>query len=268
MGLGSKKSGLNRVKWDNKSNSQKQKILEKHYSNLGKTTPKYIQGNITNKQLNNALKSLNNEYNRQIKKEHNINSKYSSLKRNYNKMVKDNLNRILSGRTPLEKEYLKGNELTIPTIRNQSFKADRLTFTSLGREQFTTLKAKEERIKQIESDLKKMNKMMRGTDDKIYNERGNRQVFNDMLNASNFDENDNLILKEMYKNLTPFEQEIFVKKGLSNLKDKYLREGKTQIDEDNKEKMFNAMYGIMRGVVKDNRGKEMLVSVSGKVWLD
>ena len=47
-----------------------------------------------------------------------------------------------------------------------------------------------------------------------------------------------------------------------------MKEVESLIDEDNKEKMFNAMYGIMRGIVKDNRGKEMLVSVSGKVWID
>lgn len=265
MSLKQKQNGLNRTKWENKTDNQKRKLLDKHYNNLGKNKPKYLEGHITNSQLNRALNTLQNEYNRQIKKEGNINTQYTSMKRQINKLIKSQNNKILSGRTPLEKSYLGGESINIPTLRQGDIIADKTTFKPIGKEQFRTLKAKEQRTKQLKGMLQKI-KSKGFTDSDLFNDRTNIKTFVDIMKQGQFDESEQVILSSLFSNLSSFEQEIFVKNALGKLRDIYLVEGEDDIEEKTQEKMFNAMYGIMRGIVKDNRGYDVGVSAKGTFY--
>ena len=267
MSLYSKQKSFQRIKWDTKTDKQKEKYIDKYLNELGVEKSKSLQGKLTKSKETKLINRINNEFNRQIKQEKKIAGEYMDIKRQYNKLVSNLNEKALKGRTSLEKQYLKGNMLHVPTIQSQSFQADKLTFRQIGKEEFSDLKAKQERINQLKRDMKTLKKQ-NISDDNFYNIKHNKESFENMMSGCKLDENSKNLLINMYNAMTPFEQELFAKNGLQKIRDKYLKEGQTEIDDKDIGKSFNAMYGIMRGIVIDNRNKSMYVSSSGKIYYE
>lgn len=70
MSLKSSYNGLKRTNWDNKTDRQKAKTLQKHFEKLGYKLPQYLKGNkLSDVQLQKAINRVDNGYRKRIVKE-------------------------------------------------------------------------------------------------------------------------------------------------------------------------------------------------------
>ena len=134
MSLKSKLSGLKRTNFNNKSDNQKRKIIEKHYNNIGKELPKYMQGKVNNKTLNRALNTLEKEYNRQIKNEKAAPGLYKEFKKFEEKAYKEIKKELKDYNKDIQKAYTDKN-------RSLSFGRDKIAKQDF--EEMTMKKIKE-----------------------------------------------------------------------------------------------------------------------------
>ena len=224
MSLSTSKSGLNRTNFDNKTDRQARKILAKHYNNLGMMTPQFVSdGVLTSRNIKKIVKDLNKRYDREIKKENKVNKEYMRIRDKYNRKV-DRINEsVLEGRTKLEKQYISGEEVFIPSLMNPSFHSDSFILRKIGKEQFSDLESKKERTKELKKQIKKLDSV--GNDD-LFSTIYNYGVINFMIQAIKF--NNQLSdahfgrIWELVGTMTEFELELFVKMQLSTLIEKYL----------------------------------------------
>ena len=100
----------------------------------------------------------------------------------------------------------------------------------------------------------------------LYNEKANKKEFDNILSAMG--EGDNKLFNALYENMTSFEREMLVKLRLSKIREHYLKEGKEEMEEEDKERAFNGLYFGIQRIVKENRGVNIYVTGNGNVIFD
>ena len=271
MSLSTGKSGLNRTNFDNKTDRQARKILAKHYNNLGMMTPQFVSdGVLTTRNINKIVKDLNKRYDREIKKENKVNKEYMRIRDKYNRKVDRVNEKVLEGRTELEKQYIRGEEVFIPKLMNPSFHSDSFILRKIGKEQFSDLDSKKERTKELKKQIKKLDKV---SNDDLFSTIGNYGSINFLIQATKFnnqlsDAHFNRIW-DLIGRMSEFELELFTKMQLNKIIEKYLgvlptddvtniadylKDSKT-LNQDSADKMFNRIVEGIYLVMEYNRGE-------------
>lgn len=272
MNYSSKLSGLKRTRWDTKTTSQKQDILKSHYTNLGYSIPKYLDSDkLSNKQLGQALNKISKGYtSRTQTKQVKIDplSSYNNTVKKFNSKV-ELLNTKFKdmGLSELELNYLKGKEIHVPRIRDKSFHSDKIEFQKIENQKFSNKQAMVEETKRIKQTMRNLNKMLNA--DEFYNINENKKAFENMISHSafsDFDKDDIDYLRMHYDNLTPFEQELYMKSRFNELRDKYKYLFEEGSDDRANEELYNALLYGTRNTHKAISGNDLLLSKSGKLY--
>lgn len=272
MNYSSKLGGLKRTKWDNKTTQQKQEILKSHYETLGYSIPKYLDGNKLNeKQLGQALNKITRGYvSRTTPPQTKVNpeTSYNNTLKKFNTKI-EGLEITLKnkGFSDLEIDYIKGKEIFLPQLRNKSFHSDLIDLQVIKKQVFSSKKAMVEETKRIKQQLKNLNRRIKEND--FFNSQSNRNSFNEMLSHSSFnsfDKEDMDYLKMHFENLTPFEQESFMKTRFNQLRDKYKYLFEEGQENNAPENLFNGLLYGLRNTHRVISGEDLLLSKSGKKY--
>ena len=226
MSLKSKKSGLNRTNFENKSEKQIRKVFQKHYAELDKPMPKYISsGKITRSKIEQAKKALNNAYDREIKKEESIQGSYRAAVKNYNKKIRQINKQMLQGKSDIEKRYLMGEKISMPSLTNRKFQSNRVTLETIEKERFNSLKGMERRTDMIKKQTKKLQNFKEGD---LYNTQANEKLANEIFDRLELEKNRGIgsderikYIKERWESLTPFQKDLAMTVGLEEVIEKY-----------------------------------------------
>ena len=128
MSFKSSYNGLKRTNWDNKTDRQKAKTLQKHFEKLGYKIPQYLKGNkISDVQLQKALNRVEKGYIKQVSKEN-----ANSYMKNFNKNTINKAYREYSKAIKQDSSNFINNLITSGYSMDviQSFKTDSITLTS------------------------------------------------------------------------------------------------------------------------------------------
>ena len=114
MSFKSSYNGLKRTNWDNKTDRQKAKTLQKHFEKLGYKIPQYLKGNkISDVQLQKALHRVDTGYRKRINKED-----AQSYMKNFNK------NTINKAYREYSKAIKQDSSNFIQNLINQGYSSD------------------------------------------------------------------------------------------------------------------------------------------------
>lgn len=256
--------GFKRTNFNNKSDTQRRRSLEKHFNAIGKQLPKYLQkGKITDSKLNKAITSLDKGYQRRIEKEKSVQLQYMKTVAQYNKTVSRANKGFIKTSTKLESQYLQGKEIFIPNLRSQGFQGDKLTFRPIGEENFKQLEDMQNRINTIKAQRKKLLDIDKSD---LYNTTGNIVSFMNLVDQMQLDDDSYDILKKFFNEMTDFEKELFVKMRLADLRERYTIEGVLIMeDEVDKSKLWNGVYYGIQKVIEANRGVRLGVTGNGNI---
>ena len=224
MNFGRKKGGLNRTNFQNKSEKQIKKIFTKHYNNLGKTPPKIVlEGHLNPSNIAKLKKSLLGLYDKAIKKEKKINKDYILMKNKYNKRIDQVNDNVMKGRSKLEQQYIRGEEVFVPHLMNPSVHSDSFLLRKIGNEEFETLQDKQNRIHQLKQQFKKLKNI---GDEDLFNTSYNLVTMNFMIEAFQYynelSSTHFSIIWEELSELSQFELELFTKMQLFTIIERYL----------------------------------------------
>lgn len=228
-------SGLNRVKWEKKSDKQKVKYLTKKFELLGYKTPQYLtKGKLTEQKLNKAINRITAGLETRVRQQERTSSKKSKVSidtklsqaiAKYNKRVDITLNKLKKTNNLSERqlEYIQGKDVTFDNS-NITFFRDGATLSYLDKE---TMFFSDETSKK--NFLKILNRMYKEIDyteleKSILSSTLSDNLFTDFLEAeynSELNNQDLTYLERKYNELTPLQKEVFIKSVINKMREKY-----------------------------------------------
>lgn len=249
MSYKSKLSGFNRIKWENKTTSQKQDLLKNHYQNLGYNIPKYLEGkNLTDKALNGAINKINKGYKSRTKapktniKNPRTRTKKPQSKNDYlarlDKTITKHNNQVrktikhFKGKTSYSEkalEYIMGYGINVSVSKNMVHKdLNTLGFENLKFNSNFFVKDNsfiEKEIKRIENETK----LKTPSNYKKYldsEKDSNIEFMKDFLNDEYLDSVDDETKEHIlykFNQLNSIQMDVSVKSALEELRDRYLK---------------------------------------------
>ena len=254
-----KKRNLNKVDFTNKTKNQSRRYLINQFESLGITVPNYVN-NPTTGNINKAVRRINNELDRIIKRQKiesaerkalnsNTDSIFKKEIKSYNAQATKTLNQIKSYYPELPTTYInliEGKEVTIPGF-NRSFYLDN-NLKKLNKDyfRFSSKKSKIEFIQNLKKERKNLtfNNFMTN----LTNKKKNIDYFDSLISMTEgvLSTQDIKYLKNNFINLNGIQQIIAIK-GLQQLKiDKYLEQVNGQSIKH--ESLFNKINNVITNV--------------------
>ena len=190
--------------------------INKAFKQINMTVPNYIKtGYYSEKQLSNLI----NRYNKTLAETEKVNKRLDKELSKYNEKI-DSIEKELD-LTPLEREYLKGEDIFTGSTR--SFFKQGLLLKKISGNGFDmmNLKSKKDMIKMLKGMTKNLNadKFREELSDKVANEK-----FNEFLNEefmSIFNEKEINTITKGFNNLSNIQKHIFLDGVVQNLVERY-----------------------------------------------
>ena len=224
--------------------------INKAFKQINMAVPNYIKtGYYSEKQLSNLI----NRYNKNLAETEKVNVRLDKELTKYNEKI-DKIEKELD-LTPLEREYLKGEDIFTGSTR--SFFKQGLVLKKISGNGFDmmNLKAKKDMIKMLKGMTKNINadKFREELSDKPANDR-----YNEFLNEefmSIFNEKEKKTITEGFNNLSTIQKHIFLDGVVQNLVERYpLPEEGDDTDYGDEYKM-NVYNSLMHNLMNAERVK-------------
>lgn len=259
MSLSHKLSGLNRTKWENKTDKQKVSILRKHYQTLGYKLPKYLMNDsITQNKFNSALNRITKGYHTQIESSRaktsktSINLELKNTVSKFNTTVDKAINKLMKlGYTEKQIDYLRSNHVML-TLRSKSYFSDSklLDKIELDNLYINSNKLKKEMINFLKNNMRIINSkefINKLTDEKKSNKFYNELIRLDAFNNLNDIEKNALV--DMFNELNSVQKDVAIKTHLGEFRDRY--ENIDELEGQHLSNVFNKWSNILQGVRRE-----------------
>lgn len=255
-----KKRNLNKIDFTNKTKNQSKRYLINQFESLGITVPNYVN-NPTTGNINKAVRRINNEIDKIIKRQQiesaerkalnsNTDRKLNMAIKSYNAQVTKTLNQIKSYYPELSNttiNFLKGDEVIIPGFNRSFYLDNNLKKINKDNLRFSSKKAKVEFIQRLTKERKNLsfNNYMSN----LTNKKKNNDYFDSLISMTEgvLTPQDIKYLKNNFINLNGIQQ-ILAIKGFQQLKiDKYLEQVNSQSIKH--VSLFNKINNVISNVM-------------------
>lgn len=260
-------SGLKRVDFTKKTDSQKIKYLVKKYELLGYAIPQYLQGKtLTKSQLNQAINKITTGLNSIIKKEEvarkkrnkSIDYQYNQVIKKYNKTVDQTLKALETmGIGKMQMDYLTGKDIFLSYYDKKSFFYDGVPVQRLENIIIEDDKTKREMIKKFKEDMKQI-KFINVYKTLTESTKNDEWFENEFMSSPTIQLSCNSYTQDMirkeYNRLSPLQKDIWIKEVLRELLDRYPEDSIV----GNEEKIEQNIYDtVTQSLVKYKKLSEM-----------
>ena len=255
MSLSHKLSGLNRTKWENKTDKQKVSILRKHYQTLGSKLPTYLMNDsITQNKFNSALNRITKGYHTQIESSRvktsktSINLELKNTVSKFNTTVDKAINKLMKlGYTEKQIDYLRGNHVML-TLRNKSYFGDSklLDKIELDNLYINSNKLKKEMVNFLKNNMRIINS--KKFIEKLTDEKKSNEFYNELVSLQAFDNLNNIEKRDLvgrFKELNSVQKDIAIKTHLNDFKERY--KGLSPLEGLHLSNTFNKWSNILYG---------------------
>lgn len=225
MNLKQSYNGFKKIKWENKTESQKAKVLKNQFEKLGYKVPKYLKENkISEKQLEKTLNRIQKGYEKRISKQI-PNVKMSDIQYEVNKfnaLVDKRLKQLKnSGFSDKAIEFLKGQHVFLTTSDRSFFANNSL----LERINIDGLVANKQGRKTTLDIIKRNKQLLSASFDNVLSSANNIEDFKklmyDEITFSDLDDNSRDYLLEKFSKLNLVQQEIVLQSYVKEIREKY-----------------------------------------------
>ena len=221
--------------------------INRAFKQINMVVPNYIKtGYYSEKQLSNLV----NRYNKTLAETEKVNERLDKELAKYNDKI-DSIEKELD-LTPLEREYLKGEDIFTGSTR--SFFKQGLVLKKISGNGFDmmNLKSKKDMIKLLKGMTKNLSadKFREELSDKVANEKFEEFLQEEFMSV--FNEEEIRSIREAFNNLSPIQKHIFLDGVAQNLKENYedFEEGNSNYGDEFKMNVYNS---IMHNLVNAER---------------
>lgn len=225
MNLKQSYNGFKRIKWENKTESQKAKILKKQFENLGYKFPKYLKENkLNDKQLEKTLNRIEKGYQTRIAKQI-PNVKMADIQYEVNKfnhLVDKRLKQLKnSGFSDKAIEFLKGQHVFLSTS-DRSFFANNSLLEKIDLNGVTADKqGRKAMLDIIVNNRKKLYKETKNPLSSENNIESFKKLLYDEVTFSELDEASRQHIINKFNQLDLVQQELVLQSYVREIREKY-----------------------------------------------